>query len=65
MKKLIEFVKKHKKAFLIGTTLVVVTAAGIVIYRMRFSDAKSIEAAVEAATDALASEAVDAVIWVS
>lgn len=62
MKKLIEFVKKHKKAFLIGTTLVVVTATGIVIYKMRFSDAKSIEAAVEAATANLAAEAVETVI---
>lgn len=63
MKKLIEFVKKHKKAFLIGTTLVVVTAAGIVIYKMRFSDSASIETAVEAATANLEAESVKTVIF--
>jgi len=54
LKKIVEFVKKHKKAIVtIVGGMIVVTLAGIVIYKCKVSEVPGIEQAMDATEEAV------------
>lgn len=52
------FVQKHKKVVIVGTTLLVGTAAGIIVYKLKFSDTGAIEAITDAAGEVVDPETI-------
>ena len=56
------FVQKHKKVVIVGTTLLVVTAAGIFVYKLKFSDTGALEAVTDAAGEVLDPETITEVL---